>query len=210
MAILLLIVGLSFAVLSNSYLFRDEVVTGFQPYFQREASVRQEAPERFYNMTIGSFRWVIAQNGILGSGAGTGSQGAQHFGGGSDIVGGAAEGGLGKILAELGLPGLGLFLWMGTALFRYFWRLMASFKRDEPIRARLFYGVISFLLANAAVFVTAHQVFGDPFVLVIIGWLLGFVLAIPGFKDRAPVQAYASAPVKKNILSHFNSRIRGR
>jgi hypothetical protein len=178
LAVLLLILGISSAVLGNSYLFKDEVLTGFQPYLQREASVQKEATGRLYNMTIGSFRWVMSRNGVLGSGAGTGSQGVQHFIGDSDIVGGAAEGGLGKILAELGVPGLILFLWMGAALIRYLWNMMVSIRKDDPVSSRLVYGIASFLIANGAIFVIAHQVFGDPFVLMIIGWMLGFLFAV--------------------------------
>ena len=34
---------------------------------------------------------------------------------GAPLVGGAAEGGLGKIIAELGLPGLVLIIWLALA-----------------------------------------------------------------------------------------------
>jgi hypothetical protein len=210
LSILFVLVGVLFTAFGNSYFFPDTVATGLQPYYQRSMSVREEATDRLYNMTIGSFRWVVAQNGILGSGAGMGSQGSQHFGlAGEDRVGGAAEGGLGKILAELGIPGLVVFVWLTVGLARYLWNAMIQIKNHDPVKVRLMYGLISFLIANGVVYVTAHQVFGDPFVLLIIGWVLGFVLAIPGFKGPAPVQAYVSAPVKKNIPSHFNTRIRG-
>jgi len=182
LALFILLVGVSFALISNAYIFTDPIATGFHPYFERGVSVRQEAGERMYNMTIGSVRWVIAQNGFFGAGAGTGSQGSQHFGGGDVWVGGAAEGGLGKILAELGVPGLVLLAWVVIRLVRYLWKTMVDIRKDNPIRSRLVYGMVSFLIANAIIFVTAHQVFGDPFVLLILGWVLGFVFALPSMK----------------------------
>jgi hypothetical protein len=53
-------------------------------------------------------------------------------------------------------------------------------KRSAPI-ARLAYGLIAFLLANLAVFVVATQVFGDVFVLIILGMLSGFFRATPNW-----------------------------
>jgi hypothetical protein len=209
LSILLLLVGALYTAVGNSYLFPDTVTTGFQPYYQRSRSTSEDAPDRLYNMTIGSFRWVIEENGILGSGAGMGSQGSQHFGNAKeDRVGEAAEGGLGKILAELGLPGLAIFVWLMIGLARYLWNAMVQMKDRDPVRVRLMYGLISFLIANGAVYVTAHQVFGDPFVLLIIGWTLGFVLAMPGFKDQNPARAYAVPPAKRTIRSYFNSGTR--
>lgn len=182
LSIFLLILGASIAFAGNKYLVSDEgtTMTRFSPYYMRGVSVRQDAPERFYNMTIGSFRSVIADNGYFGSGAGTGSQGVQHFVGNA-ITGGAAEGGLGKILAELGLPGIALFLWIMVALVRYLWNAMKKMKDADPTCSQLVYAMTSFLIANAIVFAAAHQVFGDPFILLILGWILGFTLAVSAF-----------------------------
>ena len=184
LAAFLFLIGVILAVLGTSYVFKDVLSAGFRPYLERGNSVRGEATERLYDMTIGSFKNVLEQNGILGAGAGIGSQGAQHFGidiGNAEITGVSSEGGLGKVLAELGLPGLILFLWVAVRTGIYLWNLMAAIPRDDSARSRLVYGLISFLLANTIVFAAAHQVFGDPFVLLILGWILGFVFAIPKF-----------------------------
>lgn len=131
-------------------------------------------------MTVDMFEYVIAQNGFFGSGAGTGSQGAQHFGGGAVLVGAAAEGGLGKVLAELGVPGLILLAWIMTAAVRYIWKAADKVRGDENVAA-LSYGVLAFLMANAIVFTTAHQIFGDVNILTILGLLLGVLLRGPYF-----------------------------
>jgi hypothetical protein len=154
---------------------RDEI----DPYYNRSATVGADATGRASMMTSESFYYILAQNGPWGSGAGTGSQGAQYFGGGSDIVGGAAEGGLGKIVAELGLPGIVLILWLAIGLARYFWAIIRDVKQTDFERASLIFGFIAMLIANAFVFVTAHQIFGDPFVLILLGFLVGIVMAVP-------------------------------
>lgn len=153
--------------------------TEFQPYFERgRTATGASAVDRLRQMTVDSFKYVIDQNGFLGRGAGTGSQGSQHFGGGADVVGYAAEGGLGKVLAELGVPGLVLLLWIGVAGVRSLARLLRVVNRGDPLRARLIFGTVAFLVANSVEFVTAHQIFGDPFVLLILGWVVGFLLAL--------------------------------
>jgi hypothetical protein len=165
---------------------RDEI----DPYYNRSATVGADATGRASLMTSESFNYILEQNGPWGSGAGTGSQGAQYFGGGANIVGGAAEGGLGKIVAELGLPGIALILWLAFGLGRYFWAIIREVKKGDFERASLTFGFIAMLAANAFVFVTAHQIFGDPFVLILLGFLVGIVMAVPqmlGLRSEAPL-----------------------
>jgi hypothetical protein len=191
--------ALAFAVLMSAtafvyaYLSPADFNTGISSYYQRGMSVQEDATERVSVMTLDSFQWVIAQNGLLGAGAGTGSQGAQYFGGGSDLVGVAAEGGLAKVLAELGIPGLVLLLWLVVSLVRYLWSIIVYVKDKDSLRTKLAYGLLAFLVSNAFVYVIAHQVFGDLFVLVLLGFFLGFVLAVP----RVQTSAAASSPERK-------------
>ena len=49
------------------------------------------------------------------------------------------------------------------------------------------------LVANAFVFVTAHQIFGDPFVLSLLGFLIGFVMAVP---RMVPVRVLPPPPIR--------------
>jgi hypothetical protein len=136
-------------------------------------------------MTIESFQYVIAHNGILGSGAGTGSQGVQHFGGQS--TGAAAEGGLAKVLAELGVPGFVLMIWLVISLGRYVWSILRYVTEAEGLDTslrKLALGLVAFLVTNALVYTIAHQVFGDPFVLIVLGLFLGFVMALPKVVNR--------------------------
>jgi hypothetical protein len=177
LAVFTLVLGLLFAYLGGAYIIKD-ADSDLLKYFERPKGIVDASLERLNIMTVGSFKWAIMRNGFFGSGAGAGSQGAQHFGGGYVQVGGSAEGGLGKVLAELGVPGLIVFIWLLFALFRYLkWVLYDSQNRDF-LENRMIYGIVSFLLANAVVFVTAHQVFGDIFVLFMLSLMIGFVLGM--------------------------------
>jgi hypothetical protein len=158
-------------------------------------------------MTVDTLPYVIEQNGFLGSGAGSGSQGAQYFGGGSDRVGLAAEGGLGKVLAELGVPGLLIVLWLVFKILAYTWQTLTIVARGDTHIARLTMGLASFLAANSIVFITAHQAFGDLFVLLILGFILGFIFAIrrlvtAGNGDPARTAAAPGLPASTYYPEH--------
>ena len=177
LAIFTLAIGLLFAYLGGTYIIKDADSDLFK-YFERPKGIVEASAERLQLMTTGTLRWAIARNGFFGAGAGAGSQGAQYFGGGAQMVGYSAEGGLGKVVAELGVPGLMIFSWFLFALARYLkWILDETEKRDY-LENRMIYGIVSFLLANAVVFVTAHQVFGDIFVLFMLSLMIGSVLGM--------------------------------
>ena len=184
--------GVAAASVGYIYLASDVTATNVLPYYARGASVQQDVGERVSVMTIESYQYVIAQNGVLGSGAGTGSQGAQHFGGGTRVVGGAVEGGFAKVLAELGVPGLVLLLWLAISLARYLWSVLSVTKEGDPQLSKLALGLLAFLVTNGFVYAIAHQVFGDPFILIILGFFLGFVMAMPRMVQK-PVFATAMA-----------------
>jgi hypothetical protein len=176
--------GVAIASIAYILVASDATSTNVRPYYARGATVQEDVAERVSVMTIDSFQHVIAKNGVLGSGAGTGSQGAQHFGGGAQIVGGAAEGGVAKVLAELGLPGIALLGWLAVSLIRYLLSILSAIKGKDPQLSRLALGLLAFLVTNGFVYIVAHQVFGDPFVLIILGFLLGFVMAMPRIVQR--------------------------
>jgi hypothetical protein len=193
----LLVVGLIIASGVYSSMVPEELKTGLDPYYERSATLGADATDRASLMTVESLGYVLDQNGLWGAGAGTGSQGAQHFGGGTDIVGGAAEGGLAKVIAELGLPGFALIIWLAIGLGRYCWAIISELRRTDFARASLIFGFISMLVSNAAVFVTAHQIFGDLFVLSILGFLIGFVMAVPRMVPAPVVTPPVSYPLRR-------------
>lgn len=166
------------AVTAQAVLLPEDDQVTFKPYVERSATVAEDALDRLTVMTVGALQWSLQRNGFFGAGAGLGGQGAQHFGGGASLVGGGAESGLGKFLGELGVPGLAAFLWVGYVIAVCTWRTLRSTKSKGPEQA-LLDGLVAIMAANGMVFVTAAQIFGDPFVLLVLGMLLGFVLASP-------------------------------
>ncbi|MEZ5582505.1 MAG: hypothetical protein R3F37_06910 [Candidatus Competibacteraceae bacterium] len=129
------------------------------------------------NLGVRSLQWAWYRAGFFGVGVGAGSQGAQHFGGGA--VGGAAEAGLGKVMSELGIPGLLVVIFLIWAFARHFWRNLKLLNQMSFGLSLLLFGLVAFLAANFAVFTSAAQIYGDPFVLLILGSCAGFVLAAP-------------------------------
>jgi hypothetical protein len=150
----------------------------FDVYVERGATVFGDVDERFSKLGLGSIGWALDGYGFFGGGIGVASQGGQNFGGGASRFGGAGEGGLGKIVAELGVPGLVLVFWIVGALLLYLGRLTPEVARlDNPI-VPFFLGLVAFLGANIPLFIVATQIFGDLFVLLILGWIFGFSMAI--------------------------------
>ena len=96
----------------------------------------------------------------------------------------AAEGGLGKITLELGIPGIFVLGWIGFLFLRYVWQVIRVASRYSPKIARLTIGLFSFLVANVAGFSVATQAYGDLFILLILSWTLGFLLSVPVLVER--------------------------
>lgn len=159
---------------------------------KRGDSVWNEVPRRIQNLGVGSAGWATAQFGWFGAGLGTGTQGGQHFGVDAGRFGYAAEGGSGKLALELGVPGLFIAAWLLVALFRHLNASMRMLSRQSDLHANFAFGLAAFLAANAASFLVATQAYGDIFVLLSIGWALGFLLAMPVVAQRAIQNAAAA------------------
>jgi hypothetical protein len=160
---------------------KDAELIGYSSYLARSQDVFQAVPSRFVELGIAPVMWAYDSYGFFGAGLGVGTQGAQHFGGGGQ---GAAEGGLGKITLELGVPGLFILGWVAISLVRYLWRIMRVASRYSQRIAHISLGLFSFLLANVAGFTVATQAYGDLFILLILSWALGFLLAVPVLVER--------------------------
>lgn len=166
----------------------DAEGTGFTRYSARAETVFADVPIRLRSMGLRPIEWAIDSHGWLGGGLGIGSQGAQHFNG---VGSGAAESGLGKLTVELGVPGLLLAFWLILAIGRYIWRMLGILTRESKAHANFAFGLVAFLVANAATFSIATQAYGDIFVLLSLGLTLGFLFAQLGLArklSRTPVE----------------------
>jgi hypothetical protein len=148
-------------------------------YAVRGQSVFAALPKRVNDLGVRPVVWAVDYYGWWGAGLGTGSQGTNAIAEANNIERWGSEGGLGKVAMELGVPGLFLAFWLVAALTRHLKRLLAATEKISPQHARMGYGFASFLVANAATFSVATQAYSDLFILLIIGWSLGFLLAMP-------------------------------
>jgi len=149
-------------------------------FVRRTANVLEYVDDRFNSLGINAIGAALEAAGPFGFGVGALAQGAVSLG---FRVSGrgtwAAEGGLGKIAAELGLAGIALFLLIIGLLAVLYWRIVGQLRYAPPSYSLLNLGLIAFLAANLPNFAVASQIYGDPFVLSVIGLTAGFVLASP-------------------------------
>lgn len=158
-------------------------------YALRGQSVFADLPKRVNNIGWQPLVWAVDQFGWLGAGLGTGSQGTNDIVEAHNIDRWGAEGGLGKIAMELGVPGLLVAVWLLRAMGRHLHQELTTIARHSPKHARLAFGFLSFLIANLATFSVATQAFSDLFILLILGWSLGFLFAMPVLAAREAQQA---------------------
>lgn len=154
-------------------------------YIARGSSVFGDASGRFVELGIKPVQWAYNRVGLFGGGLGIASQGGYLFNV-SDVAGGSGEGGLGKIMVELGLPGLICLMWLGIAGARYLNNALqlANQKFASPELLPLMTSLSVILGVNAITFSVATQVYGDVFVLVVLGTLAGCLLALPKIVAR--------------------------
>lgn len=147
------------------------------PHLERGASTIDDVWERFQKLGLESILWAYNAGGLFGIGTGAGAQGLQHVQGA--VLQGSAEGGLGRIMLELGAPGLVLAVLCAVGVAKTArYCLSLAYHHSGPM-FRLQLGLVAFIAANVPIFVGAAQIFGDPFVLLILGLNLGFILSTP-------------------------------
>jgi hypothetical protein len=176
--LLLLAAGVGVALYLGNFFDLSSPQQKMATYLRRGGTMFTDAPQRFRLVGLQSIWWAVSDFGIFGVGAGVLGQGGQYFGGGSEVFGGSAEGGLGKITAELGLPGLVLFAWMAALAVREAGRLIREAQAAGPERHCLTVGLVALIAANVPSFVVATQAFGDPFVVLSLGLFAGFAAGI--------------------------------
>lgn len=198
-------VAVGLALVASSLVMAPESSES-NPYMERSATVFGDAWERFEQLGIASVVSAFDAGGFFGLGTGMGAQGTQHVAG--VVTQGSAEGGLGRIMLELGVPGLLLVILCSVAVANTVKRCLREAYHHSDQLYKLELGAISFVGANVPVFIGAAQIFGDPFVLIILGMNLGFVLAVPRIialdRRRNPPQAR-----RPSIAPHWATREAG-
>ena len=160
-------------------------------YTQRGASVFEDAPKRLSNLGLGSIYSAIYRVGLLGAGTGTASQGTRYF---SDlsIAGGASEGGFGKILIELGVPGLLIIMWLLWRVANNIYLIFTYCNAYDSKTTHICIAISAFLGVNIPTFIVASQVYGDLYVLLVLGMFAGVIFATPKIVHTTGQQAVVS------------------
>lgn len=147
-------------------------------YVRHGVSVFEQLYDRVY-IAIQLFYSGLSKFDLMGAGAGVSAQGSQYFGGGVAIVGGSAESGLGKISTELGLPGILSVVFLGWMLIRHLLAGIRYVSSHAPQLTEISAALFALLIANMATFFVATQVYGDLFILLLLGLFTGFLFAVP-------------------------------
>jgi len=167
------VLGLSFYV----GIYKDGGYGQLDVYASRNSELANSAEGRFVTMTYYATRAAISAGGVVGHGAGVASQGSQHTGVDKSAQSWAAEAGGGKIIIELGVPGFLVTVWL---LIAYVGSIRVGIReavRNDWGDVPVLLGFIAIVFSNSIVFMTASQVFGDPFVLFVISMLVAYIFA---------------------------------
>jgi hypothetical protein len=184
------VAGISYPL--YAFILSENLGENFGEYTNRSLTIQQDLVERFDSQGIGAtLRAIQVSDGIgmgVGAGASTGGLIQNAARDAIQSVGFVSEGGGGRLILELGIPGmviLGVILvLMGMVLLRNF-RLLKQLPQST---SALLMGLMSFALANVPAFFSAAQLYGDPFVLILMSLSLGSFLAVPSLVSQQQEQ----------------------
>lgn len=169
-------------------------------FVRRTGTVWEQLGERWQSLGTNVIGAALSDGGWFGAGVGAAAQGARSLGFETGVSTWAGEGGLGKITLELGLPGLLLISLITLNLARLFGQIITVLLQAPPAYRLLNIGLIAFLASNIPNFVVASQVYGDPFVLIVLGLSAGFVLAAPAVIQSLTGAANAAVPPQAALV----------
>lgn len=151
---------------------------GTEVYARGTGTTAVEVFQRLEGGLVGT----LQSQSILGSGLGAATQGTRHVSG-LETDFGWQEGGLGKLTAELGLPGVLVAAMLVVAIFRMMLRISAV--GDIPgtsqlIRAALF----GMVVANIVNFLASAQAYSDPVLVLMTAFITGCLFGTATLDER--------------------------
>ena len=181
---LVVTVALALGAVVNQIRSREES----QMYAQGAATTGEEVLQRLEGGVMGTFE----QGSLLGAGLGAATQGVRHVSGlESDY--GWQEGGLGKLAAELGLPGLIVAAMLAWALLRMMLRITAV--DDVPGSSQVIrVGLFALVAANGGNFLASAQAYSDPLLALMTAFLIGCLFGTAALDEKSPDAEAATAP----------------
>lgn len=175
----LLLLGLMLATAINLLDFANPSAEQ-AAYFSRGTSVFEETFERADTafMLLSSAIW---RSDFIGMGAGVVAQGSQYVDIGNFALLGASEAGIGRIVVELGVPGAVIAVWLLYRLLKASSKALRELQKKDPKLASMAAAFAAILIANAMTFAVATQVYGDHFVLIMLGLVAGMLFCLMNY-----------------------------
>jgi len=207
------LIMLLFQILRGDTRMRDRIITGvlgpiglgvvgvlilfpnllvdFNPFLWRASTIPGDLWERFISVGFSAIWPAIENSQIIGLGTGALAQTGLL---GLNVSGQVAnpwvsESGVGKLITELGVPGVVVLLLILMQFGRLLVRNTGLLRSFDSSSANLYLGLLSFAIANVPFFMAASGVYGDPFVLILVGLSLGSFLAPPTLVYNQAVQS---------------------
>jgi hypothetical protein len=173
--------GISFAVVSMFLL--DLLGSNYEIFLNRASTSTDSLGERLQSQGLDAFLKGIDVGGGFGLGLGAGSN-LGNFDAGANraavrSLGYVAEGGGGRLVVELGIPGILIIGWIIFVSLQMLWRNFRLIRFLPSEEIALVSGTLSFGLANIIFFFSAAQLYSDPFVLIVLGVSIGSMLSVP-------------------------------
>jgi hypothetical protein len=185
-----------------AYLLFTLVIVGtlgrnFDDFLNRTLSTGDDIGARVQGQGLGAIFRAIELAQFFGFGVGAGAQtGNLQVTANRGIrgLGIVSEGGGGRLIVELGVPGLIVILVLIWLFAQVFYRNFGLLRYLPSEASVLVLGLASFGIANIPSFITAAQLYGDPFVLIIMGICFGSFLAVPALAAEYRQQVSALQP----------------
>jgi hypothetical protein len=175
-----------FAISLSSYglVFSSDIQETLEPFFNRSTTLTvEESQDRLRVQGIGAIKRGLEVAGPLGYGVGVGSNtGTTDIGvdrGSIQSLGYVSEGGGGRLILELGGLGIAFLIFLLIQISILYIRIFLISKQLTSLGADILVGLSLFTLANLFTFLSASQLYSDPFILIIIGLSASAILAIP-------------------------------
>jgi hypothetical protein len=157
-------------------------------YTRGARTTSAELLSRLEGGTAGS----IEQHGFLGAGLGAATQGVRHVTGTAFDLG-WQEGGIAKLVVELGVPGLLVMALFASVLFLMMLRITAA-GDIEGTSQILRVGLFGIIVANAVNFIASAQAYSDPVLTLSSAFFLGCFFATATLDERLVAEAPAAVP----------------
>ena len=178
MTVVITIIMIIVGTLASFSLTLLEPASETSHYAQRGTSVFGDATSRF-STSVMLMNSAYHRSAGIGLGAGAGSQGTWYAGvDTSKTVGGSSESGIGKLMVEIGVPGILTALALLVLVGRRILKNMKWVAKMSPQHLIYQVSFTAFMFAHLMTFTVATQIYGDLFILIILGTVGGFIVQI--------------------------------